>query len=85
MEKTRNYPHQHILVTWAQVKTLHNNKLLIYKTILKPIRGTPSTFNTQVIGSFPLKAVGMDTPSMVPNMPPSSGWRDSAGLEQHYQ
>jgi hypothetical protein len=37
-ETTRNHPHQNVLVTWTQVKTLLKQQTShIYKAILKPI------------------------------------------------
>jgi cold shock CspA family protein len=36
-ETTRNHSHQNVLVTQTQVKPSRSNKLLTYKTILKPI------------------------------------------------
>jgi hypothetical protein len=59
-----------------EVKTLHSNKLLIYKTILKSIRtygiqlwGTTSTPNIEIL-RFQSKALSMivDTPWYVTNM-----------------
>jgi hypothetical protein len=37
MAATANDVHQNVFVTWMEVKTLHSNKILIYKAILKPI------------------------------------------------
>jgi hypothetical protein len=70
METTRNHPHQNVLVTWTQVKTL------IYKIVLKPIWtygiqlwGTTSTSNIEILENFQSKALRMivDAPCYVPN------------------
>jgi hypothetical protein len=37
MEATGNDADQNALATWAEVKILQSNKILIYKIILKPI------------------------------------------------
>jgi hypothetical protein len=67
-EKTRNHPHQNVLITLTKVKTLTSNKLLIlvYKTILKPIWtygiqlwGTASTFKIEILERFQSKALRM--------------------------
>jgi hypothetical protein len=64
------------MATWTEVKTLHNNKLLIYKAILKPIStygiqlwGTASTWNADILERFQSKALRMivDPPWQVPN------------------
>jgi hypothetical protein len=36
-ETTRNHPHQNVLVTRTQVKTVYKQQTFSYKTILKPI------------------------------------------------
>jgi hypothetical protein len=62
-----NRPDQNVLVTQTQVKTLSaSNKLLIYKTILKPIWtygiqlwGTASTSNIEIPERFQYKALRM--------------------------
>jgi hypothetical protein len=72
-----NHPHQNVLVTHAQVKTLYKDKLLIYKTIPKHIatygiqlRGMASTSNIEILQRFQSKALRMmvGTPWYVPNM-----------------
>jgi hypothetical protein len=56
---TRNLPHQNVLVTQMEVKTLYKQQILIYKTILKPfwtygiqLWGTASTSNIEIIERF---------------------------------
>jgi hypothetical protein len=56
---TRNHPQQNVLVTWTKVKLSTSNRLLIYKTILKPIWtygiqlwGTASTSNVEIPECF---------------------------------
>jgi hypothetical protein len=63
---TRNRPHQNVLVTRTQVKTLLKQQFLLYKTILKPIWtygihlwGTASTSNIEILERLQSKALRM--------------------------
>jgi hypothetical protein len=76
METTSSHPHQNVLVTRKKFKTSTSNKLLIYKTIFKPIWthgrqlwGTASTSNIDILERFQSKALRMivDAPWYVPN------------------
>jgi hypothetical protein len=75
-ETTTNHSHQNILVTRTQVKLSTNNKLLLYKAILKQIWtygiqlwSTASTFNIEMLERFQSKTLLMivDAPWYVPN------------------
>jgi hypothetical protein len=74
-ETTRNHPHENVLVTRTQVKTLYKQQtshiyiyiyIYIYKTILKPIWtyemqlwGMASTSNIEILERFQSKALLM--------------------------
>jgi hypothetical protein len=52
------------MATWAEVKILHNNNILIYKAILKQIWtygiqmwGTASTSNIEILDRFQSKVL----------------------------
>jgi hypothetical protein len=75
--KEVSYPHQNQHVTWTQVRIPPtSNKLLIYKTILRPIWayriqlwGTASTSSIEILQRFQSKTFRMtvDAPWFVPN------------------
>jgi hypothetical protein len=77
MERTRNHPHQNVLVTRTNVKTLYKQQTShIYETMLESIwtyriqpRGTASTSNIEVLERFQLKVLRMivDAPWYLPN------------------
>jgi hypothetical protein len=56
MESPRNYPHQNVLVTWTQVKTLHRQQTSC----------TASTSNIEILEKFQSKASQMivDIPAL---------------------
>jgi hypothetical protein len=63
-----NRPHQNVLVTLTQVKTLYKQQILIYKTILKPIWtygiqlwGTASTSNIEILEPFRIENLAHDS------------------------
>jgi hypothetical protein len=77
METIGNGPHQNASDTWMQVKTLHSNKMLIYKAVLKPIWTCgiqlwcmASTSNIEILEHFQSKVLHMivDASWYVPNM-----------------
>jgi hypothetical protein len=75
-ETTRNYPHKKYWSLGRKSELSTSNKLLIYKTILKPIWaygiqlwGMASTSNIEILERFQSKALRMivDAPWYVPN------------------
>jgi hypothetical protein len=67
-EIVRNYSHQHAVVIWMQVKTLHKQQTLhiLYKTVLKPMWSyrmqllyMASTSNIEILKQSQLKALHM--------------------------
>jgi hypothetical protein len=64
MEATGNDAHQNALATWTEVRSLHSDKILIYKAILKPnwaygiqLQGTASTSNIEILERFQSKVL----------------------------
>jgi hypothetical protein len=81
-ETSRSFSHQDVLVAWTKITVSLSNKLLLYKTILKPIWtygiqlwGTASTSSIEILERFQSKALRMivDAPRYVPN---TLIWRD---------
>jgi hypothetical protein len=75
-ETTRNRSHHNELVSWTQVKTLHNQQTSHIKTTLTPIWTygihlwrTASTSNIEILERFESKALRMivDAPWYIPN------------------
>jgi hypothetical protein len=75
-ETTMYFPHQNVLVTRTQIKTLYKQQTPHLQNILKPIWaygmqlwGTASTSNMEILERFQSKALRMITyaPSYVPN------------------